>query len=357
MKSTKFRLLIFSIILALALTSCAGSQSMSTQGADASGAQTQATPTEIPASAVIAEGHLVPARDATLAFQGGGTVTSVSVKVGDTVKEGDVLARLGSDTDQAYAAAQMELVSAQQAMKDLRDNADKAKAQALIALDNAQEAYDKAEDYRKSLDEKVTYETIYYRTIMTPKGPRRIPGLKTHKTYPDDETKSDADNTLALRAAELKEAQRVYDRVKNGPDTDQLALLEARLNAAKAGVAAFELIAPFDGIVMDVNVAVGEQVGIGTWGVKIADTSAWYVETSDLTELEVVKVSKGQGATILADALPDAPMKGKVESISQAFVMQSGDVLYKVKIKMNSIDPRALWGMTVEVTFDPSPEL
>jgi HlyD family secretion protein len=140
--------------------------------------------------------------------------------------------------------------------------------------------------------------------------------------------------------------------MKNGPDTDQLALLEARLSAAKAGVAAFTVIAPFDGEVMGVNVSVGEQVGPQTWAVKIADTSAWFVETSDLTELEIVNIAKGQRVIILADALPEAEMRGVVEMISRAFTTQGGDILYDVKIKADEIDSRLQWGMTVEVTFE-----
>ncbi len=45
-------------------------------------------------------------------------------------------------------------------------------------------------------------------------------------------------------------------------------------------------------------------------------------------------------------------MTGEVESISQAFTMQGGDILYKVKIKVEEVDPRVLWGMTMEVTFE-----
>jgi multidrug resistance efflux pump len=311
------------------------------------------TPTAVPASAVIAEGHLVPRAEAALSFQARGTVTEVLVETGDTVRAGDVLARLGSESDAAYSAALLELVSAQQALDDLRESADAARAQALIALDNAEEDYDDAKDYREALDEELRYERVVVGTVMTPGGPVRVPQLKTYKTEADEETIADADARLALMKALFEEAQRAYERVKEGPDVDQLALLEARLNAARAAVAAFAVTAPFDGIVMDVNVGVGEQVGPETWAVKVADTSVWYVETSDLTELEVVKISIGQSVMIVADALPDAPMTGEVESISQAFTMQGGDILYKVKIKVDEIAPRALWGMTVEVTFEP----
>jgi HlyD family secretion protein len=329
-------------VLAIALAAC---------GTPATATPVAATPA--PANAVIAEGHLVPAQDATLVFQARGTVTEVNVKIGDQVKKGDLLARLGSESDVAYVAAQAELVSAQQALKNLNDSADAARAQALIAVDKAEEAYNKALDYYESLFEPYKYDKLVFRTIVTPFGVRRIPNIKTIKVdKADEETISDADADMALKAALFEEAKRAYDRVKDGPDLDQLALLEARLNTAQAQVAAFAIIASFDGTVMDVNVTVGDQVGPETWVVKVADTSAWYVETSDLTELEVVKIALGQKVSILPDALPDAQMTGVVESISQAFAAQGGDILYKVKIKVDEMDPRALWGMTVEVTFE-----
>jgi hypothetical protein len=52
------------------------------------------------------------------------------------------------------------------------------------------------------------------------------------------------------------------------------------------------------------------------------------------------------------DALPDLTMTGKVVEISQASTVQGGDVLYEVRIRLDDPDPRLLWGMTVEVTFE-----
>jgi HlyD family secretion protein len=320
----------------------------------ACGTPTTATPvaeaTPLPANAVIAEGHLVPARDAALSFQARGTVTEVNVKIGDKVKAGDVLARLGGPNDAAYAAAQAELVGAQQALKSLKESADIARAKAWIALRDAQTLYEDAQDlYNDMTDGNYEYQKISYTTIRG----QRVPTIETVTVdVVDEDTLEDARSDMELKKALYEEAQRAYDRLKDGPDADQLALVEARLDAAKAGVAAFAVTAPFDGIVMDVNVAAGEQAGPEMWAVKVADTSAWYVETSDLTELEVVKIAVGQKVTILPDAL-DVEMTGAVESISQAFTAQGGDILYRVKINVDKIDPRALWGMTVEVTFEP----
>ncbi|PIV28643.1 MAG: hypothetical protein COS37_00515 [Anaerolineae bacterium CG03_land_8_20_14_0_80_58_20] len=309
-----------------------------------------ATSASAPANAVIAEGHLVPAQDATLAFQARGTVKEVSVKIGDAVKEGDALARLGGQSDAAFGAAQLELVGAQQSLDTLRESADTVRAKAWIALRDTKVAYEDAQDlYDAMLSGDYQYDRIVYTTMRG----MRVPTMETVTVgQVDDETLADTKADMELKKAVYDDAQRAYDRVKDGPDVDQLTLLEARLDAAKANIATFAVIAPFDGTVMDVNVAVGEQVGPEMWAVKIADTSAWYVETSDLTELEVVKIALGLKASIVPDALPDARMTGSVESISQAFTAQGGDILYKVKIKVDEIDPRALWGMTVEVTFE-----
>lgn len=308
----------------------------------------EATPA--PANAVIAEGHLVPAQDATLVFQARGTVTEVRVRIGDKVKAGDVLASLGGPNDAAYAAAQAELVSAQQALKSLRESTDLMRSKAWISLRDAKTLYEDAQDlYEDMTDGDYEYQKVSYTTIRG----MRVPTVETVTVENvDEETLEDAKSDMDLKKALYDEAQRAYDRVKNGPDEDQLTLVEARLDAAKANIAAFAVIAPFDGTVMDVNVTVGEQIGPEVWAVKVADTSAWYVETNDLTELEVVKIAVGANVDIVPDALSDAQMTGVVESISQAFTMQGGDILYKVKIKVDEIDPRVLWGMTVEITFE-----
>jgi multidrug resistance efflux pump len=105
--------------------------------------------------------------------------------------------------------------------------------------------------------------------------------------------------------------------------------------------------------VVDVNVSVGELVGSDKWAVLVADFSAWYVETSDLTEREVVKISTGQGATITPDALPDLQLTGEVTEIADMFNVQAGDVLYQVRLRVDQPDPKFRWGMTVEITFNP----
>jgi hypothetical protein len=105
------------------------------------------------------------------------------------------------------------------------------------------------------------------------------------------------------------------------------------------------------GTITDINVEIGQLVGPAKWVVQLADLSTFYIETSDLTELEVVKISENQAVEITPDALPDSLLQGRVESISQSFKTQAGDVVYTVKIDLLETDPSLMWGMTVEIMF------
>jgi HlyD family secretion protein len=158
------------------------------------------------------------------------------------------------------------------------------------------------------------------------------------------------------------QAQDDYDATRQGPDPDLLTLAELRLANAQAQAAAAqsaldlrELKAPFSGTVAELNIAAGELTGSDTWAVLLADFSEWYVETNDLTELDVVAISLGQGATLNPDALPEASFRGEVSDIADRFSMQSGDILYQVRLRVADPDTAFRWGMTVEVIFDLNP--
>jgi multidrug resistance efflux pump len=377
-------LILLLTALTLVLTSCGGGTPTPTL---------QTTP--IPADAVIAEGHLVPNDDQTLSFTVPGKVAEILVEKGQKVREGDVLVRL-ADKEQAEAAlasAQLELTTAQQAYDQLVRteglsradawqaymDAQKARATAQRKWDNLNvddiedriddaqaEVNDRKKDLEDAQDEFDKYVNL----------DRNNSKRKSAKNKLDD-AQSDYDNAVAklestrrerdsVRAAldqalaDETEAKHQYDISQDGPNAEQKALAEARLNNAKAQVASaennlanYELKAPFDGEVMDTNVSVNEEVGPETWAVVVADTSQWFIDTSDLTELDVVNVAVGQNVSITADALPGVEMTGVVQEISQTYKSQGGDILYTVRIKVNDLDPRMRWGMTVEVTFEP----
>ena len=320
------------------------------------------------------------------------------MKKGDTVAEGQVLARLGerAQAEAAVASANLEKVSAQQAYDELNRTAGIVRAanwQALInakeALNTTQSAWDAidTDEYQKKIDDATTEVNNKKDDLKTAQDDYdKYKDLSVdnvdRKLYKDrlDQAQKDYDEAVRKLTTlidqrdlakadydkaqvDVTEAQRKYDAVQNGPDPDQLSLAEARLanadaqlTAAQSALDNLELKAPFSGKVVDINVVSNEQVGPNNWAILVADESAWYVETDDLTELDVVKVALDQKVTVVADALPGVEMTGKVTEISDVFSQKGGDVTYKVRILLEggaggAIDPRLRWGMTVEVTF------
>lgn len=371
--------------------------------------RSQATPTpaagtEIPPvlsdTGVIAEGRLVPANYVDLAFSSGGKVSQILKHEGEAVKSGEVIAQLeGLALLQAgVAAAQQEQILAKQALEDVQEQAALVTAQKQLELANARDALDDAEykwrvqqeGYRGSKntmdaararlvlaeDSVEAAESAYHsapgnnddatKAVALAKLAAARKGLDDVKRQwtwlngkPSAIDQAILDGELAEAQASLAEAQRAFDKVQAGADPDVLAAVQARydnaqasLAAAKEALASVQIVAPFSGALARLDLKVGEIISPAVVVATVTDTSSWIVETDDLTEIEVVRVQPGQNVTLVADALPDLEMTGTVESIAEVFEEKRGDVTYTAKLRVDNIDPRLRWGMTVVASFE-----
>ncbi|MFQ5616087.1 MAG: HlyD family secretion protein [Anaerolineales bacterium] len=184
---------------------------------------------------------------------------------------------------------------------------------------------------------------------------------------------SQGEAELAIANAQLKQAQEDYNLLIEGPDPDDIALADARITAAEARLVTaderiktahvnllaaqanldnLDLIATIDGTIVELDLIVGEQIAPGVPVILLVDFSQWYIETDNLTEIEVVDVSVDQKVTIVPDALPDVELTGTVDKINDMFEEKRGDVTYTTRILVDKIDLRLRWGMTVVVTFE-----
>jgi len=196
-----------------------------------------------------------------------------------------------------------------------------------------------------------------------------------------------ASSGLAAAGAQRDAAQAELDLLLAGSQTEQIAIAEARVrqaeaaraearaaqasaeaavrqaeaqvSGAQAAVMAAQtaldnrtLTAPFSGTVADVLVSRGEVVNAGAPVAVVADFSAWLVETTDLTELDVVGVAAGFPAEVRADALLDETLTGTVTDIATVSQELRGDVTYTVTIRLDEAPGVPLrWGMTVFATI------
>jgi multidrug resistance efflux pump len=341
----KTKLLPIIIAVSLLFVACSSPAVQPTEAA--------AIPPVVADTSIMAEGRLEPVRFAEIAFTASGVISEVLVQEGEAVKKGQSLIHLGDASDTNFASAQLELVSAQQAINDLTNAAGTDIAQAIIDLKDAQEAYEKADNYLIYLqnEKKVPQTETRSFLIQTWKGYEYRTKTKHFKGPAPEDWIIEAENDLALKKAELDDAQRTYDRLKDGADAEQLAVLEARLEAAEAGLAAFSVIAPFDGVVAELNAKAGSSINAGAIAVTIADFSSWLIETTDLTEIDVVNLSEGQTVGVTLDAIPEAAFNGVIESISQTYEEKQGDIVYGVTVALADSHPSLRWGMTAVVTF------
>jgi len=340
------KILVLFTVLSLSFAACSSPRSAAT-----------ATPEVIPTvqadDTIIAEGRVEPVQYAEIAFTAGGMVSDVLVKEGQSVKKGETLIRLGNESDTNYAAAQLELVTAQKAYDDLANSRGGEFAQAAIDLKDAKEAFDKADNYLTYLNnaQRVPQTENKAYLIQTWNGYEYRYKTRHFKGPAPQDWIIEAENDLALKKAELDKVQRTYDGLKDGPDAEQLPLLEARLSAAKAGVAAFAVVAPFDGVVAQLNARTGSSINAGEIAVTIADFSNWIVKTTDVTEIDVVELQEGQPAVVTLDAIPNVELHGKILSIGYNFSQNQGDIVYQVTVVLTDTDPAMRWGMTSAVKF------
>ena len=345
---------------------------------------------------VIAEGRVLPLRSTWLNVAVPGRVSEILFEEGDQVSKGQDLIRL-ADSEAAGAAllaAELELIRAQQDLDDFLRTADLALARSWQAYQAAQSLRGEAEEAWEDLDldyleDRVDEARIEVRDRESDLDDAQEDWAKyqdvddtnfARQAAEDDLENAREDLSQAQRdleealfkiegvradldaalAAE-KEARREYElRLEDGFDRDQKALLETRLAAAEASLAAaqntlenFTLRAPFAGTLTDIYLEPGQFVGPERTAVQLADLSAFKIETSDLTELEVVKIYVGQAVEIVPDALPEVLLSGVVEKISHSVTPQAGDILYTVSIRLDEIHPDLRWGMTLELSFLP----
>jgi multidrug resistance efflux pump len=371
-------------------------------------------PVVIADTRVVADGMLVPQDYVNLAFVGGGEVAEVLVEEGDQVSRGDVLARLSGkeQLESAVAAARLELQAAEsellaaqidrraldddlsiaqtqaldsvtQAKDAVRtaerrvrswsnpaDQADidEAKAAVILAEDALEKAQDRYEPYADKSESNLMRANLLGQLAVAQQryddAVRRLNNLQG--TSGDEFDLNQAQAELQIAQSRLARAEADLAMYQEGPDPDAVALADSRITtvenriataestllAAESALTDLDLVATMDGNVVDLDLNPGEQVSPGRPVITLADFSQWYVETDNLTEIEVVDISLDQVVEIIPDALPEITFTGKVESISDTFEEKRGDITYTTRILVDEIDPRLRWGMTVLVTFE-----
>jgi multidrug resistance efflux pump len=303
--------------------------------------------------AITSSAEIVAEKWASIAFMVGAQTVDLHVRVGDKVERGDLLASVPENAlPQSLINARADLVLAQQSLDELLASKT-ALAQATIALRAAQDAYDKAFEYRESLDDPITITEIITKEERTPFGVVEVPVTKKYQGYADKTTIAKADEDLELKKNLLADAQRNLDRLLDIENSPEVIAAKTRISAIETVLNQAKIFAPFDGVIVETYVNSGEMVSPGVPVVLIADLSTLQVQTTDLNEVDAARVQIGDSASVTFDALPDTVVTGKVTNVALKNAPGSG-VYFNVTITLEELPAQLRWGMSAFVEIQPS---
>ena len=254
---------------------------------------------------VTASGNIYPEVEVKISPDISGEVTELNVVEGDSVKKGQVLARIFADI---YALQRDEAASQVGQTQATVANSQAALEATKAALDQAKQAYDR----NKSLfDQKVISQAEFEQFQTT-----------------------------------LRSSQANYNAA-----LQSIKGLQANVNAAQTGLTKANkdlgrttLVAPMNGVISSLKVKKGERVAgnsfnVGTEMMTVADMSVLEVRV-DVGENDIVKINIGDSADVELDAYNNRKFKGIVTQIASSTKNSissavSNDVTnYEVRIRL-----------------------
>ena len=232
---------------------------------------------------VNATGKIYPEIEVKVSPDISGEITELNVLEGDSVKKGQVLARIYADI---YTIQRSQAASGVAQSQAQVDNS----SAAIEALKAQMEQAEKTYNMQKQLfDDKVISQSEFN-----------------------------------IADASVKAARANYNAAKQGIRGGQASVQTARasLNKADKDLGRTVIVAPMDGVVSLLNVKQGEKVAgnsfnVGTEMMRIADMNKIEIRV-DVPENDIVKVHLGDTALVEVDAYSERKFKGVVTKIASS---------------------------------------
>ena len=379
-----YKFFAFIILIMLLVSGCSGAVATTAPTSNVT------EPTQ-PPLALSVDGLVIPAQSARLAFNVGGKIARVSVKVGDQVKAGQVLAELENADAQmrvnqadrnlkemtsqaAIAAAEQSLVAAQQTLKDMQNKTDgmffPRASDTLInntqgQIDLARQQLARASNAYKPLAQLPDGDSRKAAALVAMTNAqlelnRLIAQYNWFVGTPNEIDVASAHANLEAAKAAAQESKWYLSALKGeqipadatGTKLAQLELARDNLAAARRNLDATSLVAPISGTVISINGIAGELASPGQIFIVISDVTQLQVETTNLSESDVPKVYVGQTVTVMIAALNEN-ITGHVLAVSPIADSLGWDVVYRTTIELDLPLPENLRsGMSVVVQFE-----
>jgi len=301
-----------------------------------------------PDGSVVEISGNIEAHESVVGFKVQGRLVELPVEEGQSVKTGDLLARLDRNDYQQQVNVDEATVNTREAELKLslagsRIQEKKAAEQAFI-------------DARADLDLKKLdfqrYDALF------------------RKDEVSGQIRDTAATNLKRAQATFERAKQNYDQVLEGVRKEQIAISRASVHTARQALDLSRirlgyttLLAPATGVVLVRQAELGEVMAPGTPVVTIADLDHLWMR-GYISETDLGKVRQGQAATVKTDTYPGKVYKGRVSFISSKaeFTPKSVEthkervtLVYRIKIDLDNPNHELKPGMPADAVIDTMP--
>jgi HlyD family secretion protein len=213
--------------------------------------------------------------------------------------------------------------------------------QAEIALSQAQQAYNKIKDQP---DVGMFPQAAELERATSSYEVAKAQVAKTEETATQAQLAQGL-NQIAQAQSAIRQAQAQVVNAQNsladllaGPKQEDIDIARAQLKQAQLSqlqaentLANARIVAPFDGVVSQLNIKQGEQSANGLPAVVLTDLDGFTMKVL-VDEIDVRQVAVGQPVRLSIDALPDTEVTGQVTKISPTAANVNNVVAYEVTI-------------------------
>ncbi|MGJ3250169.1 MAG: efflux RND transporter periplasmic adaptor subunit [Elainellaceae cyanobacterium] len=310
---------------------------------------------------ITASGTVQPIDTVNLSPRTSDLVAELYVEQGDRVSQGQVVARMKSNSVEAeLTQARARVVQWQAEVAELRNGTRPEDiAQGRAQVERADAVVAEAEARLELATDRLNRNRV----------------LQEEGAISRDDIDAAAEEAERARAnleqnrASLREAQENLRLLQRGSRAEDIAQAEAQLAQAQGNLQAVEvqyddtfIRAPFDGIITQKYATEGafvtpttsaSEASSATSSAIVAIASGLEVLT-EVPEVDISRIRQGQPVEIVADAYPDQVFEGRVKRIApQAIEDPSrGDFVYfEVTVELITGEDQLMSGIQTDVTF------
>lgn len=345
---------------------------------------------------ITASGQVVPVQSVNLSPKTSGTLKELLVEQGDSVEQGQIVARMDDANLQAQllqsranlAQAQAKLDQARAGSRPEEIEQSKARlkqAEAQLAQARAGSRSEEIAQAQAQVDAaasrvNLTNARVQRNRKLAEQG--AIAQDTLDEVLADDSSaratlqesqrrllqfqNGSRSEEIALRQAAVAEARLALRQLQNGTRPEEIAQAQAAVASSVGQLKGVQvqledtiIRAPFSGIVTQKYATVGAFVTPTTSASSTASATSSSIVAiargveivAQVPEVDVGQIKQGQPVEIVADAYPDQVFKGHVRLIAPEAVVEQNVTSFQVRVAIDTGKNELRSGMNVDVTF------